>query len=304
MRLPKIIVILGPTASGKTDLGLRLAKKLNGEIVSADSRQVYKKMDIGTAKPEGVWRKNYMVQNVSHHLMDIIDPGEDFSLADYKTLALKSIKDILKRKKLPIVVGGTGLYIRALVDNLDIPKVEPSKKLRKELAKKKLPELAAMLKKIDPATAKKIDLQNPRRVLRALEVFILSGESFLTQSTKSKPIFDALEIGLDLPREELRARIDARVDKQMKDGLLEETKKLSKKYSWNLPSMSGIGYKQMGFYLRGETTLDEAINILKRDTRRYAKRQMTWFRRDKKTQWIKNTNLKSTQGLIKRFLSR
>ena len=304
MRLPKIIVILGPTASGKTDLGLRLAKKFNGEIVSADSRQVYKKMNIGTAKPAGVWKKNYIVDGVPHHLTDIVDPGESFSLADYKGLAMSAIKDILSRKKLPIIVGGTGLYIRAIVDNLNIPKVAPSKKLRKELAKKTLAELTAMLLKIDPMTAKKIDLKNPRRVLRALEVFIMSGESFSVQSTKSNPIFDVLEIGIDLPREELFARINARVDEQMASGLLEETKALLKqKYDWALPSMSGIGYKQMGFYLRGEATLDEAVAILKRDTRRYAKRQMTWFRSDKKIKWIKNPNLKSTQGLIKKFLA-
>ncbi len=305
MPLPKIIVILGPTASGKTDLGLALAKKFNGEIVSADSRQVYKKMNIGTAKPAGEWVKGaYIVDGISHYLMDIIDPGESFSLADYKERAMDAIKDILSRKKLPIIVGGTGLYVRALVDNLDMPKVAPSKKLRKELAKKTLPELAAMLLKIDPATAKKIDLKNPRRVLRALEVFILSGESFLTQSTKSNPVFDVLEIGIDWPREELYARIDARVDKQMEDGLLEETEMLvKKKYNWDLPSMSGIGYKQMGFYLRGEATLAEAVAILKRDTRRYAKRQMTWFGSDKKIKWIKNSNFKSTPGLVKKFLA-
>ena len=247
--------------------------------------------------------------------MDIIDPGESFSLADYKNLAMDAIKDILSRKKLPIIVGGTGLYIRALVDNLDIPKVAPSKKLRKELAKKTPAELADMLLKIDPAvasgyggqgpaTAKKIDLKNPRRVLRALEVFILSGESFLTQSTKSKPIFNVLEIGIDWPRDELYARIDARVDKQMVDGLLEETKMLAqKKYKWDLPSMSGIGYKQMGFYLRGEATLEEAVALLKRDTRRYAKRQMTWFRNDKKIKWLNSPDLKGATSLVKKFFT-
>lgn len=304
-KLPKIIVILGPTASGKTDAGLLLAKKFNGEIVSADSRQVYKKMDIGTAKPAGEWVKEaYVVDGVPHHLMDIIDPGESFSLADYKERAMDAIKEILNRKKLPIIVGGTGLYIRSIVDNLDIPKVAPSKQLRKQLAGKTLAELVDMLLKIDPMTAKKIDLKNPRRVLRALEVFILSGESFLTQSIKSNPIFDVLEIGIDCPKEELYSRIDARVDAQMKDGLLEETKELLKrKYGWQLPSMSGIGYKQMGFYLRGESTLNEAVDILKRDTRRYAKRQMTWFRADKKIKWIKKTDIKSIQGLIIKFLA-
>jgi len=235
--------------------------------------------------------------------MDIVDPDIDSSLADYKKLALSVINDIFSRGKLPIVVGGTGLYIWALVDNLDIPKAEPNKELRKKLERKKLPELAAMLAKIDPATAQKIDLQNPRRVIRSLEVFILSGESFFTRKAKPAPIFDALEIGIDLPREELYARIDARVDKQLEEGLLEETKKLEKKYGWHLPSMSGIGYKQMGFYLRGETTLNEATDILKRDTRRYAKRQMTWFRRDKKIKWLKKPDFKLAEVLVKKFLA-
>ena len=305
--LPKIIVILGPTASGKTDLGLALAKKFNGEIISADSRQVYKQMNIGTAKPAGEWDKKntaYIVDGVAHYMMDIIDPDKDFSLADYKVAAVKSIADILGRNKLPVVVGGTGLYIQALVENLDIPKAEPNKKLREDLEKKTLPELVTMLTEIDPASAKKIDLKNPRRVLRALEVFLQTGKSFFAQRTKSDPAYRALQIGIDLPREELYERINTRVDKQIEDGLTEETKKLASKYGWSLPSMSGIGYKQMGLYLRGEASLDEAVNILKQDTRRYAKRQMTWFKRDKSIFWIKNTNLALAEKKVKDFLSR
>ncbi|TSC83969.1 MAG: tRNA dimethylallyltransferase [Parcubacteria group bacterium Gr01-1014_13] len=306
MPLPKIIVILGPTASGKTDLGLALAKKFNGEIVSADSRQVYKKMDIGTAKPIGEWenKKVFVVEGIPHHLMDIVDPKKDFSLADYKAMATKSIKDILSRKKLPIVVGGTGLYIQALVENLDIPKVAPNKDLREEFEKKKLPELIVMLEKMDPETAEKIDLKNPRRVLRALEVVIQTGKSFSKQQTKSKPVYEVLQIGIDLPREELYKRINTRVDGQIAEGLIEETKKLAKKYKWTLPSMSGIGYKQIGFYLRGEMTQNEAIEILKRDTRRYAKRQMTWFKRDKSIIWIKNSDLALADKMIKEFLQK
>ena len=304
MPLPKIIVILGPTASGKTDLGLTLAKKFNGEIVSADSRQVYKQMDIGTAKPIGEWENKtvFVVDGVPHHMMDIVDPKKEFSLADYKAVATKAIKDILSRNKLPIVVGGTGLYIQALVDNFDIPKVEPNKRLREQLEKKKLSELVVMLEKIDPETAGKIDLKNPRRVLRALEVVKLSGESFFKQQTKSKPVYQVLQIGIDLPREELYNRINFRVDNQIGEGLIEETKKLSKKYKWSLPSMSGIGYKQMGSYLRGEMTLNKAIEILKRDTRHYAKRQTTWFKRDKGIVWVKNTNLVLAEKVIKEFL--
>ena len=322
---------MGPTASGKTDMGLALAKEFNGEVVSADSRQIYKKMDIGTAKPAGEWqrtiiptvaegslkpkrkgsfdyaqddRKVYVVDGIPHHLMDIIDPGEEFSLADYKKMALADINDILSRGKLPIIVGGTGLYIRALTDNFDIPKIKPSKKLRQQLEKKSLAQLVALLKKIDPASAKKIDLKNPRRVLRALEVFILSGESFFGQRTKSPPLFDVLRIGINLPREELFARINRRVDEQIKNGLVAETEKLVKqKYGWHLPSMSGIGYKQIGFYLRGEKSLAEAVEILKRDSRRYAKRQMTWFNKDKKINWLKKPNLKSAEVLVKKFLA-
>ena len=159
-----------------------------------------------------------------------------------------------------------------------------------------------MLAKIDPDTAGKIDLKNPRRVLRALEVFMASGESFFKQRTKSKPVYQVLQIGIDLTREELHNRIDLRVDRQIGEGLVEETKKLSKKYKWSLPSMSGIGYRQMGFYLRGEMTLKEAVEILKRDTRRYAKRQMTWFKRDKKIIWIPNTDLVLAEKLVKEFL--
>lgn len=306
MKLPKIVVVLGPTASGKTDLGLKLAKKLNGEVVSADSRQIYKKMNIGTAKVRGVWEKIntnkvYVARGVAHHLVDIADPGEDFTMADYKKSATDAINDILSRNKLPIVVGGTGLYIWALLENPDIPKIKPSKRLRKGLEKKMLPELVAFLKKIDPETAAKIDLRNPRRVLRALEVFILSGESLLRQRTKSAPLFNALRIGINLPHAELFARIDARADKQIADGLVEETKKLSKNYSWNLPSMSSIGYKQIGAYLRGEISLDEAADVLKRDTKRYAKRQMTWFRRDKKIKWMKKSDFKLALALVEKF---
>lgn len=308
--MPKIIVILGPTASGKTDLGLKLAKKFAGEIVSADSRQVYKKMNIGTAKPQGVWgkingNKVYVVDNIPHHLVDIIDPGKDFTVADYKKMAIEKINDILSRGKLPIIVGGTGLYIWTLLDNLDIPKIKPSQRLRKGLEKKSVSELVALLKKMDLETAKRIDLHNPRRVLRALEVFILSGESLARQRTKSMPLFNALQIGIDLPRAALYKRIDVRVEQQIKNELVEETKKLVKqKYDWSLPSMSGIGYKQIGLYLRGEATLDEAIAILKRDTRRYAKRQMTWFGRDKQIAWIKKPVFKSAARLVKDFLNK
>ncbi|MBP6859395.1 MAG: tRNA (adenosine(37)-N6)-dimethylallyltransferase MiaA [Candidatus Magasanikbacteria bacterium] len=304
-KLPKIIVIAGPTASGKTDLGLMLAKKFDGEIISADSRQVYKKMDIGTAKPKGEWKKDvYMVEGISHYGMDIIEPNQEFTLADFKALATKCIQDIIGRKKIPIIVGGTGLYIWSVVDNLDIPSVSPNIELRNDLAKKSLPELVAMLEKLDPETCAKIDLHNPRRVLRALEVVISSGQSFFAQRTKSEPLFEALQIGIEVSKEELYKRIDARVDKQMVDGLLSETEALVQfGYGWDLPSMSGIGYKQMGYYIKGEMNLQEAEEKLKSDTKKFAKRQMTWFKRDKRIIWVNVRNLSLAVDSVKDFLS-
>ena len=305
MELPKIVVIVGPTASGKTDLGIYLAKKFNGEVVSADSRQVYRQMSIGTAKPDGKWKKvhrveAYFIDEVAHHMIDIVDPGDNFSMADYKNGAVVSIQNILKRKKIPILVGGTGLYIWTIVDNLDIPGVEPKLKMRKMFEKKSHEELIQLLIKVDPESAEKIDLKNSRRVIRALEVFTFTGESFVKQRTKSKPLFDALQIGIDIPKDDLNKRIETRVDKQIANGLIEETKKLGKKYGWKLLSMSGIGYKQIGCYLRGEMELGEAIDMLKRDTRHYAKRQMTWFKRDKRINWVSSP--KEAEKLVEKFI--
>ena len=307
-KLPKIVVILGPTASGKTALAIKLAKEFNGEIISADSRQIYKKMDIGTAKPKGVWEKTvgseaYMVDGVPHYLMDIVDPGKNFTLSDFKSRAVEKINDIIARGKVPFLVGGTGLYIWSVIDNLDMPKVEPNKKLRKELEKKNLPELVALLKQLDSENWSKIDLNNPRRVIRALEVSIWTGESFLKHKTKSRPIVKALQIGISWPREELYERINKRIDNQIKEGLVEETKKLVRqKYSRNMPSMSSIGYKQIGGYLRGETSLEEAVEMIKRDSRHYAKRQITWFKRDKRIKWIASNDFSEAHKLIKKFL--
>ncbi|KKU27321.1 MAG: tRNA dimethylallyltransferase [Candidatus Magasanikbacteria bacterium GW2011_GWA2_46_17] len=308
--LSKIIVILGPTASGKTDLGVVLAKKFGGEVVSADSRQIYRKMDIATAKPlldpSFIRRENeavYLVDGVPHYMLDIVDPGEGFSLAEYKRRAIECIYDILERGKLPIIVGGTGLYIWAIVDNLDIPQVAPNKKMRKGFEEKNLDELVELLKKLDPEGAKGVDLQNPRRVIRALEVVVTTGESFVKQRKKAEPLFDALQIGIKLLKEEIFRRIDARCDEQIKKGLIAETEALVKQsYGWNLPSMSGIGYKEIGMYLRGELTLTEAIELFKRNTRNYAKRQMTWFKRDERIRWIEGWDMKKTEKLVSEYL--
>lgn len=299
-KLPKIIAIVGPTASGKTSFSLSLAKKFNGEIINADSRQVYKEMNIGTAKPtKDKKKKDYFVAGVRHHLIDIILPDQEFTLAHYKEKAFIAIDDILKRGKMPIVVGGTGLYVKAIVENYDIPAVAPDLILREKLNKKSLTELVKMLKRNNPELAERIDLKNPRRVMRALEV-ILSGAGAIAKEKKMPARYQALQLGLDLPREELYGRINERVDEQIKSGLLVEVKKLSKNYSWTLPAMSGIGYKQLGYFLRNELTLSEAIEMIKRDTRRYAKRQMTWFKKEKNIKWIKNEP--EAENLIKRFV--
>lgn len=304
--LPKIVVILGPTASGKTALSLKLAKEFNGEIISADSRQVYKYMDIGTAKEPGEWqevdgKKVYMVEGVPHHLIDFLEPDEEFSTGLFKKKSLEIIKDILSRGKVPFIVGGTGLYISAVTENLEIPKVKPDKKLREKLEKQDLEKLIEELKNIDPLSIQQIDLKNKRRVIRALEVVMTTGKSFVEQQDRGESLFEILKLGLDMPREKLYERINKRVDEQMKAGLLEETKKLvDLGYSWKLPAMSGIGYKQMGMYLRGEVDLEEATRILKRDTRHYAKRQMIWWKKDKEIKWV--DDYKKTKKLVNKFL--
>ena len=307
--LPKIIVILGPTASGKTDLAIALAREFNGEIISADSRQVYKKMTIATGKPAGKWKRvddaeAYVVEGIPHYLMDMVDPGADFTLAQFKESALSAIRHIRERGKIPFLVGGTGLYIWSIVDNLSIPRVAPNKQLRRGFERKSPSELAALLAKIDPATAEKIDLKNKRRVLRALEVAILSGQSLQGQQTKGAPVVAALQIGLNHPRAELRDRIDNRVKGRVKGGMIAETERLLKqKYDWALPSLSGLGYREIHKHLQGELSLAEAIEVISGLTRRYARRQLTWFKRDPRIHWLKEPDLKAARVLIADFLA-
>lgn len=309
-KLQKLVVILGPTASGKTGLSLELAKKFKGEIISADSRQIYTKMSVGTAKPDGSWRsvdgkKRYVVAGIPHYAVDLVDPGKTFTVAEFKELSENSIKDIASRKKVPFLVGGTGLYIWSLIDNLDIPKRAPVKKLRESFEAKTTGELAELLKKVDPEAAKIVDKNNKRRLIRALEVVISTGESFVKQRTMSPPVFDVLQIGITWPIDELTKRINRRIDEQWKNGWPEEVKKLSnQKYSFESPSFSGIGYKTIDRFLKDEITKEEAIEILRRDTRRYAKRQLTWFKRDKRIVWINGDNSDEAERLIKEFLNK
>lgn len=280
-QLPKLIVLLGPTASGKTEWGFSLAKAFNGEILSADSRQIYRKMDIGTAK-----EKNFF--GVPHHLIDFLDPGKPFTVAEFRDRAFLAMGDITARGRIPILAGGTGLYISAIVDNWTIPPVPANIAMRRSLAEKDTGELLRLLAVIDPNTATRIDPHNKRRMIRALEVSILSGRPFSAQRTKGAPRVDAIQIGIAVPRELLNVRIGERVDAMMARGLPKEVETLLKqKYDWSLPSMSGIGYREFRPFFEGKATMEEVADAIKKDTRQFARRQMTWFRRDKRIQWVK-----------------
>lgn len=287
----KLIVIIGPTGSGKTYISLELARKYNGEIVSADSRQIYKYMDIGTAKEQGQWKKIgrrrvYDIKGVPHYLVDFLEPHKDFSLAEFQRKAIRRIKEIQSRGKTPFLVGGTGLYVKSIVDNMRIPRVKANQHLRDSLETKSNEELWKLLGRMDPGALRVVDPQNKRRIIRALEVCILTGQPFTAQRGMGDQIFDCLQIGMRVPTEELNEIIDRRVDKMIEQGLLEEIKDLLKRgYGWQDAAMTGIGYRQMAPYLRGEINLEQAIRELKRDTRRYARRQMTWFKRDQRIQW-------------------
>jgi len=328
-RKPKIVVIVGPTASGKSTLAVQLAKKFNGEIVSADSRQVYRGMDIGTAKPEVQRTSGLAVisEGIPHYLINIKNPDENYTVAEYKRDAIKAINKIIKKKKLSILVGGTGLYIKAIVDNLNIPKVAPDfklrKKLEKEIKKYGLNFVFNKLIKLDPEAAYVIDPNNPRRIIRALEIAIKIGKPFSAQCKTGKPLFNFIEIGIRLSDNILNKRINKRVDLMIKSGLLEEVKNLVKKYGPKQQSFDAIGYREIIDFLNGKISLEEATELIKKNTRNYAKRQMTWFKKDptpepqyqskaqygarqvrygasKRIHWIKNE--KEAEKLIKKFL--
>ena len=292
MKKPKLIVILGPTASGKSEMALSLAKKFKGEIISADSRQIYKEMDIGTAK-----LKNN--QKVVHYLIDIKKPNQEFNVALFKKSAIKIIKDIQKRGKMPFLVGGTGLYIKAIVDNLNFPTAVPQLKLREKLEKKSLKELFKAYKKLDPKGAKFIDKDNKRRLIRAIEVCKITGKPFWEQRKKEEPIFRVLQIGIKLPKKLLRNNIEKRVEKMFKDGLEKEARNLAKKYGL-IPPLQTIGYQEWKEFFEGKINKEEVKKLIIQHTNKFAKRQMTWFKRDRRINWVKN--LKEAEKLIKDFL--
>ncbi|MGM0409787.1 MAG: tRNA (adenosine(37)-N6)-dimethylallyltransferase MiaA [Bacillota bacterium] len=296
-----LIIILGPTAVGKTNLSLNLAKNLNAEIISADSMQIYKEMDIGTAKVEKSVR-----ENIPHHMIDIISPEDDFSVADYQKKADKIINNLINNNKVPLMVGGTGLYINAVVDGFMLPDMEADEKLRNKLRKKAKKYgneyVHNILKDIDPKLANKLHPNDLRRVIRGIEIYEITGKTksyFKKKQEEREARYNALKIALTRDREELYKRINQRVDDMIKNGLVEEVKKLKKKYNLSKTSLQALGYKEIINYLEDEYNLEEAKRIIKRDTRHYAKKQITFFNRDEKINWFNLSNLEEKEVLQK-----
>ena len=284
---PPLVVIVGPTAVGKTDLAVYLAQEVNGAIVSADSRQVYRGMDIGTAKAT----REEQAQ-ATHHLVNIVDPDETLGLAQFQEAATAAIAEITARGQVPFLVGGTGQYVMAVVEGWKVPRVPPDEALRRELYRQAEEEgaeaLHARLRALDPTAAGRIDARNVRRVVRALEVCAVTGQPFSEQQGKSPPPYSILILGLSLPRAELYRRIDERVERMMDAGLEEEVRGLvAAGYGFDLPAMSGVGYGQFAPYLAGEATLDEVVAEIKRATRRFVRHQANWFRQgDERIRWL------------------
>ncbi len=275
-----LVAIVGPTAVGKTALAVRLADELPVEVVSADSRQVYRYMDIGTAKPTAQER-----QRVKHHLLDVVEPDQPFTLAQYQELAYSAIDDIQRQERIPLLVGGTGLYVKAVLEGLSIPRVEPDQHLREQLyaeaAAKGYEALHCRLRELDPMAAERIDARNVRRVVRALEVCCVMGKPISSLQHASPPPYRILRIGLTMPRHLLYRRIDERVESMLAAGLAEEVSSLVEGgYGYDSPAMSGLGYRQIGMYLRGEVSLEEAVALIKRHTRRFVRQQANWFPED------------------------
>lgn len=284
-----LAIIVGPTAVGKTEASINIAKRLDGEIISADSMQIYRHMDIGTAKPNTVER-----QNIPHHLLDIVDPDENFNVSLYQELARKKIREIHSRGKIPVVVGGTGLYVNSLIYPLDFTEAGEDQQFRENI-KRQMEEkgrdwLHNELLLVDPLTANRLHPNDVRRIIRALEVYHITRQPIskhYTHKHENNDEYSITLIGLTMERNKLYDRINQRVDIMMKKGLIDEVKWLIENgYSSQLNSMQGLGYKEVVEYLNGRRTLMESSYILKRDTRRFAKRQYTWFRRLTHVNWI------------------
>ncbi|NLM42283.1 MAG: tRNA (adenosine(37)-N6)-dimethylallyltransferase MiaA [Firmicutes bacterium] len=291
MERQKTLVLVGPTAVGKTELSIRLAEELQAEIISADSMQVYRGMDIGTAKPTLAER-----QRVPHHLLDVVDPDESFNVADYVALAAEVLARLRADRTTPLLTGGTGLYIDALLDGFLFPDAPADPSIRQELEEqgaKDPASLYAQLQEVDPVSAARLHPHDLRRIIRALEVYRRTGEAISALQQKreqQQSPYDPLYIGLTRDRQELYARINLRVDLMLEQGLVEEVADLLAQYPQQPTALQALGYKEIASYLRGELSLEEAVELLKRDTRRYAKRQLSWFTRNKRIHWFNRTN--------------
>lgn len=303
---PKICIIVGPTGVGKTDISIELAKALNGEIISADSAQVYKYMDIGTAKADEA-----EMQGIEHYMIDEVNPDQSFSVAQFRDRAESYIQEITAKGKLPIIAGGTGLYINSLLNNLDFtPSVgdEDFRQEMQDIADQKGAEyLHNMLKDIDAESYQRLHPNDTRRVIRALEVYKYTGKTisyFQEESRKAPSRYDFAFVGLTMDRQRLYDRINRRVDIMLKKGLISEVQQLlDMGYSRELVSMQALGYKEIVQYLENEISLEEAIFILKRDSRHYAKRQLTWFRRDERIKWFNFDDYEDRSLLLKNIIN-
>jgi tRNA dimethylallyltransferase len=287
-QLQPLVIITGPTATGKSEVGVMVAKSICGEIVSADSMLIYRGMDIGTAKPTG-----RDMHGIPHHMIDIVDPDEEYSVALFQKQAREVIGDIHKRNKVPILVGGTGLYIRAVIDDYEFSGIRGNRYFRELLFKEEEKNGAGILhnrlSEVDPATASKLHPRDIRRIIRALEVYYIAGKpiSIYQRDKDNCSLYQSIMFGLFMEREKLYQRIEHRVDKMIDLGLIEEVRGLLHRgYHKELNSMRGLGYKEISSFLTGELSMEQAVSLLKRNTRRFAKRQLTWFRRDDRIMWF------------------
>ena len=299
MKKPVIIVIAGPTASGKTSLSIELAKSIEGEIISADSMQIYKEMNIGTAK---VTKEE--MENIKHYMIDFVSPDNRYSVADYKKDATIAIESIIKSGKTPIIVGGTGLYIDSLIYEIEFNEIETDLEYRKELEniveKEGLEVLYKQALEIDSKAMEKISTNDKKRILRVLEIYHQTGKTkteIEKESRKKETKYEYIVFAIDMPREILYERINKRVDIMINQGLIQEVENLEKKYNKFPTAMQGLGYKEVVEYLRKETTKEEMIEKIKQETRRYAKRQLTWFRKNKEITWL--NGLDNTKDNVK-----
>lgn len=295
-KIPKIIAIIGKTATGKSDLAVMLAKKYRGEVISADSRQVYRGFDLGSGK---ITKKE--MRGVPHHLLDIASPKKQFSVSEYKRLADKTVEEIISQGKTPIICGGTGLYIDAVLKNIVVPEVPPNKKLREKLEKKTTAQLFTILKKLDPRRAKEIDANNPRRLVRAVEIATALGK--VPHLEEKPPSLDILKIGLDLPDEMLKKKIHTRLLVRMRKGMTTEARNLHKGgLPWKKMEAFGMEYKYLALYLQNKISKKEMLEGIEKDTWQYAKRQATWFKRDKEINWFEPKEKMKIAKEVEKFL--